>query len=323
VFARSQDPIIVRQAAYNSAYNENFSSTWPLWGIVDIFANSLTFETLDSTIATIPLEPKAIQDEMGEAFDKIYGRMSGFLGLEVPNTVAINQNFVLYGYDAPPVELIDQGVSGTLIGEAGDNTQIWKITQNGVDTHPIHFHLYDVQLLNRVGWDGIKRLPENNEIGWKDTVRVSPLEDTIVALRPIIPDVPFDVPNSVRPMNPALPLGEVMYLEDEIFDPNGDPVFPVVNHLINFGWEYVYHCHILSHEEMDMMHGVAVAIRPAAPTDLSATAVAGPAVDLAWTDTSFNETGFLIERAEDADFTIGLTSFTVGEGVTVYTRTTP
>ena len=68
-----------------------------------------------------------------------------------------------------------------------DGTQIWKITHNGVDTHPIHFHLYDVQVLNRVTWDNIIIPTEPTELGWKDTVRISPLEDTIVALRPIIP----------------------------------------------------------------------------------------------------------------------------------------
>ena len=78
----------------------------------------------------------------------------------------------------------------TPIASADDGTQIWKITHNGVDTHPIHFHLYDVQLLNRVGWDGIIRKPDANELGWKDTVRISPLEDTIVALRPIVPQLP-------------------------------------------------------------------------------------------------------------------------------------
>ena len=34
-------------------------------------------------------------------------------------------------------------------------TQLWKITHNGVDTHPIHFHLFNVQVINRVGWDGM------------------------------------------------------------------------------------------------------------------------------------------------------------------------
>ena len=34
---------------------------------------------------------------------------------------------------------------------------------------------------------------------------------------------------------------------------HGNPTNPITNQLVNFGWEYVWHCHILSHEEMDMM----------------------------------------------------------------------
>ncbi len=48
-------------------------------------------------------------------------------------------------------------------------------------------------------------------------------------------------------------------------DPQGNPTSPIVNQLVNFGWEYVYHCHILSHEEMDMMRPVSVALPPNAP----------------------------------------------------------
>ncbi len=36
----------------------------------------------------------------------------------------------------------------------------------------------------------------------------------------------------------------------------------MTNALVNFGWEYVYHCHILSHEEMDMMRPVLYALPP-------------------------------------------------------------
>ena len=37
----------------------------------------------------------------------------------------------------------------------------------------------------------------------------------------------------------------------------GNPIVPpVTNELFNFGWEYVWHCHILSHEEMDMMRPI-------------------------------------------------------------------
>ena len=41
----------------------------------------------------------------------------------------------------------------------------------------------------------------------------------------------------------------------------GDPIDPpITNQVVNFGWEYVWHCHILSHEEMDMMRPVSVAV---------------------------------------------------------------
>jgi len=40
----------------------------------------------------------------------------------------------------------------------------------------------------------------------------------------------------------------------------GPPIPEILNHTVNFGWEYVWHCHILSHEEMDMMHSLVVAV---------------------------------------------------------------
>ena len=52
-----------------------------------------------------------------------------------------------------------------------------------MDTHAIHFHLFNVQVINRVGWDGAIRPPDPNELGWKETIRMNPLEDCIVALQ--------------------------------------------------------------------------------------------------------------------------------------------
>ncbi len=187
---------------------------------------------------------------------------SGFLGVEKPGANAGVQNMILYPFVNPASEILDgielpPGASITPIAQADDGTQIWKITHNGVDTHPVHFHLTDVQLINRVGWDGIIRKPDANELGWKDTVRISPLEDTIVAMRPILPRQPFGVPDSVRPLNPMMPLGSGAGFNST--DTNGDPINPpITNQAVNFGWEYVWHCHILSHEEMDMMRPISV-----------------------------------------------------------------
>ncbi len=51
-------------------------------------------------------------------------------------------------------------------------------------------------------WDNIIIPPEASELGWKETVRTSPLEDTIVAVRPITPTLPFEIPNSIRLLSP-------------------------------------------------------------------------------------------------------------------------
>jgi FtsP/CotA-like multicopper oxidase with cupredoxin domain len=321
VFQNGQNPIIVGQGAYNSAYGTSFTGNE---GLAQIYDTSLTFRTILGTQLTINLKPKMIQDEMGEAFEHEYGRMSGFLGVETPNAGAGQQNMILHPYTYPPDEILDGVEVGgtdtsldiTPIASADDGTQIWKITHNGVDTHPIHFHLYEVQLLNRVGWDGIIRQPDANELGWKDTVRISPLEDTTVALRPIIPHVPSvwnGLPNSVRLLDPSMPVD--MYLQGAnttqrealglplyAFNPDGEPV-DIINHFVNFGWEYVYHCHILSHEEMDMMHAQVVGVAPAAPGPVTAV-LAGSGnnkrYDLTWNDNSKNETGFVIERSTSA-----------------------
>ncbi len=318
VFENGQNPIIVGQGAYNSAYGTTFQNNGPLAGLVQIYDTSLTFDTLSGNQLTFNLKPKMIQDEMGEAFEMEYGRMSGFLGVETPNAQAGLQNMILHGYTYPPDEILDGlelpvGVEVTPIATTDDGTQIWKFTHNGVDTHPIHFHLYDVQLINRVGWDGIIRKPEANELGWKDTVRISPLEDTIVAMRPIIPQLPVEwggLPNSIRLLDPSMPEGmyleganttqrEAMGLPIMAFNPDGEPV-DITNHYVNFGWEYVYHCHILSHEEMDMMHAQVVGVAPAAPTELTWIKTGSGRnrqYELTWIDNSKNETAFVIERS--------------------------
>ena len=102
----------------------------------------------------IPFQPKAIHDEMNASSFDEYGRMEANLGLRRQEPRPLLQNIILYPYVNPSTEIID--ATGLPVGDVGvkpissatDGTQIWKITHNGVDTHPIHFHLYDVQILN-------------------------------------------------------------------------------------------------------------------------------------------------------------------------------
>ncbi len=321
VFESGQHPIIVGQAAYNSAYGTSFAAAGDCTSPTttskcDGFArinqqggDLFTFNSLVGALGgtwtklSIPLQPKAIHDEMNAASFDEFGRMTANLGLEaVPATPAL-QNIILYPYVNPSTELIDAtnlpkgDLKVTPIATADDGTQIWKFTHNGVDTHPIHFHLYDVQVLNRVTWDNIIIPPDPNELGWKDTVRVSPLEDTYFAIRAIIPAVPFEVPNSIRPLNPMMPLGDQSMFNS--IDAAGNPTNPIVNSLVNYGWEYVIHCHILAHEEMDMMRPESVAVPPNAPDGLAYT-IAGNRLTLTWNDNSINETAFLVQRSSGA-----------------------
>ncbi|MBU1420182.1 MAG: multicopper oxidase domain-containing protein [Proteobacteria bacterium] len=322
VFESGQHPIIVGQAAYNSAYGTNFAASSSCNGgsdntrcdgfarIVDQGGDLFGFNTLLNPNAklSIPLEPKAIHDEMNAASFDEFGRMTANLGLEAVPASPAGQNIILYPYNNPATELIDAtnlpkntiGVEMTPIATT-DGTQIWKITHNGVDTHPIHWHLYDVQVLNRVTWDNIIIPPDPTELGWKDTLRVSPLEDTIVALRPLIPALPFDLPNSIRPLNPMMPLGSEWGFNN--VDASGNPTANIVNKLVNYGWEYVWHCHILSHEEMDMMRPQSVAVPPKAPTGLTLTkstsgrgSTGKTVINLRWTDNSLGETQFVVQR---------------------------
>jgi FtsP/CotA-like multicopper oxidase with cupredoxin domain len=305
VFKASQDEIVVGQSAYDATYGKTFPATYPWWGLGTIFNSNLSFETVAGERVTLLAKEKAIHDEMGATFDD-YGRMKASLGLAMPNPTPNTANFIMQGYADPPTELVKL-VSTPIGSPLTDGTQIWRVNHNGVDTHPVHFHLFHVQLINRVGWDGAYRLPHPTELGWKDTVRISPLEDTYVALRPIAPrpeNLPFKIPNSVRPLEPALPIGSRLAFTN--IDPLGNPITPgITNQEANFGWEYIWHCHILSHEENDMMRAVVFAATPETPTSLTATSVGGGGIEvaLAWTDNAATATGFTIQRSEDALFT--------------------
>jgi spore coat protein A len=110
------------------------------------------------------------------------------------------------------------------------STEIWRIFNLTADTHPIHFHLVNARVLFRQAFDasnfngipellGEARQPDPNEKGWKETIRMDPGEMTEVIMKFDLPTVPFNVPDSPR----------------------------------TGGAEYVWHCHILEHEEHDMM----------------------------------------------------------------------
>lgn len=137
------------------------------------------------------------------------------------------------------------------------STEEWVIVNLTMDTHPIHLHLVQFQIVNRQNFDveeyqsnweainGIPPLdhpttilpiepylenepinPDDNEKGWKDTIRANPNQITRILVRFAPQDV---VQNITKP-------GKNLY-----------PFNPAI------GPGYVWHCHILDHEDNEMM----------------------------------------------------------------------
>jgi FtsP/CotA-like multicopper oxidase with cupredoxin domain len=239
-YVASQPPPIVPQTYYPPAYSS------PVDQHCRINDTSLTYKPLS---ATVPTTLQAGQKAIVELFEP-YGRMNATLGYEIfdPTANPARSNGIGFAYIDPPVEVFQRG-----------QIQLWKITHNGVDTHPVHIHLNNAQIINRVGWDGVIKPPEPYERGWKETIRMNPLESIFIAQKADLPVTPFAVPDSIRYLNPAKPPGDTSGFTN-INPKTGQPITttPTVNILTNFGHEYVWHCHILGHEENDMMRPLVV-----------------------------------------------------------------
>jgi FtsP/CotA-like multicopper oxidase with cupredoxin domain len=312
-FRTSQEPIIVPQAAYNPVYGTNVPDSLgtDLSRIADyqlkftplqqdpLAATGFSVSTNPLDIVTMDMAPKTIIED----WTMNWGRMNALLGTEVPRTTSTIQTSIPQAYIDPPTELVKitpntnaTPISGTL----ADGTSLWKITHNGVDSHSIHFHLFHVQLVNRVGWDGAVYPPEANELGWKDSVLMHPLSDVIVALRPMTMELPFKVANSHRKLDPSQTAKGLDFFNLDPMTGNGSNVSDLNNADMNYGWEYVWHCHILGHEENDMMRAIAVAQPPEAPSDLTATTLSGNGgVKLNWKDNSMTANWVEISRSKD------------------------
>ncbi len=209
----------------------------PLAGpVATAAANKLSWASITTAPLPIPTRKGVTvrQLTLNEAFD-LNNRLIQMLGTNVKNKVG---EFGRPYYD--PSNL-DESVATEV--STNNATEVWQIANLTGDTHPIHFHLSNVQILSRQGFDAVTygtgvangqaatptlmgpaRGPEATEIGWKETVKMHPGEITTVIMKLALPAVPFVVPVSPR----------------------------------TGGNEYVWHCHILEHEEHDMMRTLVV-----------------------------------------------------------------
>jgi spore coat protein A, manganese oxidase len=174
---------------------------------------------LNPTAPGVIFENKTLNEDFDE-----YGRLIQRVGSDQPLYAdSYGRNYM----DAP-----------TEVYKAGQ-TVVWDIYNTTGDTHPMHFHLVNVQVIGKASFDAsipniltftptsAFEAPDPNYRGWKETVRMNPGEVTRVIMKFDLPTVPFAVPGSPRAG-------------------------------LDGGHEYVWHCHILEHEEHDMMRPLIV-----------------------------------------------------------------
>ncbi len=235
--------------------------------------------TVQSTNKTsIPALTKAEQ----ELFDN-RGRYNSTGGVELPMTTGVVQTTVPLNYIDSATEVLKDG-----------EVQIWKLVDNGFWSNSIHFSMADVQLINRVGWDGTVKAPANNELGWRDTLRLNPLEDVLVAIRAKRPSIPFGLPQSKRLQDPSKPVGVgnspagsgPQYASGLGFTTatGVTPLPAVTNVMANYDNEFVWGSAILGHAENDLTRPVVfqpTVAKPDAPGNLVDALSNGI---LTWTD---------------------------------------
>lgn len=197
------------------------------------------------------------------------------MGMDGPMEALVNNSkWDMNGMMTPGLGTTEMPVEGT--------TEVWQIINTTADAHPMHLHLVQFQLVSRQAFDvddyneayeeafeGDEYQPADgppldyntpnadgaiggnpavtpflegnvkpagmNERGWKDTHIAYPGEVTTFAIRFAPTDLPLNAPKS-----------SLLYA----FDPSKGP-------------GYVWHCHIIDHEDNEMMRPYAVKASPA------------------------------------------------------------
>ncbi len=183
-----------------------------------------------------PITPRFLS--LNEYFDA-YGRLIQILGNAAqPYGSPLETSATYLGY-APNGATVTVGA--TMENVTSGDTEVWEVFNTTGDVHPMHFHLVNVQVINRQLVDtsaypyvpsGPVIPPEPNELGWKETVAMYPGTVTRIIMK-------FDMSQA------------------QIVKKNGR-VIPTPASPRTGGAEYVWHCHILEHEEHDMMHALVV-----------------------------------------------------------------
>lgn len=168
-----------------------------------------------------------------------------------------------------PLELLLDGQTwGAKISELPivGSTVEWEIVNLTNGAHPIHVHLIQFQVKNRQNFDGAKYNEE-----WIKLNGEPPLKHPTIplAVEPFLEGNPIDPPLNERGWKDTVIMmpGQVTRLKLRWAPQDGNPkeVKPGVNLFPfdpTFGPGYVWHCHIVDHEDNEMMRPLKVTSCP-------------------------------------------------------------
>ena len=349
VFESGQHPIIVGQAAYNSAYGTNFAAS----GNCNTAGSTLTSATAwsASTYGTQPLhvaasdalkapnakmvmiEPKAIHDEMNSTTFDEFGRMQANLGHRGPPPTPGLKNVTPMPYVNPRTRSSTRPTcrrttrtrhgAGQRLQDHPDRqrrrrdpdladhaqrrrhapdplppvrrpaAQPGHLGQHHHPARPQRARLEGHRAGQPAGGHDRRPAADHPRTALGDAERHPAAQPDDAAVQRGGPAQPAVGDHGVLA---SATLADALGIGIPPANGQGEPV-DIVNHLVNFGWEYVFHCHILSHEEMDMMQPVSVAYPPCRAESASTFTDNGDGTaTLAWNDNSIAETAYVVQR---------------------------
>lgn len=130
---------------------------------------------------------------------------------------------------------LEWGAAATETPTAGD-TEIWRVLNLTADAHPIHLHLVMFQVLDRTPFDG-----EGYHAAWMKFLKSQ-------GTKPKVEDFITG--------SPAAALASESGFKDTVMANPGEITRLVA--LFDLAGDYVWHCHILEHEDNEMMRPLVV-----------------------------------------------------------------
>lgn len=176
-------------------------------------------------------------------------------------TVSLVEIVDLYQRIMPTIDgrgFLDYGVSERPVL---NTTEVWDVVNTTVDAHPMHLHQVAFQLINR---ETIDSTCPNSQL---PPLCVTPAS---TALAP--PYTSLAV-TAYQPASIEVPLPHEIGYKDTIMCPPGKVTRVIAT--FDIPGTYVWHCHILSHEEHDMMRPMVVTT-PATSVTLTASNTSQP-----------------------------------------------